>query len=295
MTTSQTPPSPHTDAPRHAVEGEALCPLCDYDLRGLAEPRCPECGYRFDWSDLRDPAKRIHPYLFEHDPERNVGSFLRTLVGGLAPRRFWSTLYPTQPSRPGRMVAYWFIAAWPMLVLGLIHLYMMAQAVVSNWWSWRGASPRAELLVRMTLDSDARSMGFGLLALACVAWPWATFAALLVFQASMRRARIRRVHVLRCVIYSSDAVLWLVPPVGLAMVLYWTSGGPWRPWGRGMPGFVYFASGILPFAAWLCLAARLAAAYGRYLRFDRPTLTVLCSQLIVALAYFKLVLMAKGF
>src|SRR5687768_18521450 len=31
------------------------CPLCDYDLRGLAEPRCPECGYRFTWEELRDP------------------------------------------------------------------------------------------------------------------------------------------------------------------------------------------------------------------------------------------------
>jgi hypothetical protein len=27
--------------------------------RGLAEPRCPECGYWFEWADLRDPAKRL--------------------------------------------------------------------------------------------------------------------------------------------------------------------------------------------------------------------------------------------
>lgn len=27
---------------------DVRCPLCDYDLRGLTEPRCPECGYRFD-------------------------------------------------------------------------------------------------------------------------------------------------------------------------------------------------------------------------------------------------------
>jgi hypothetical protein len=180
-----------------------------------------------------------------------------------------------------------------MLLLGLTHLYLLSQAVANNWW--RGVSLRSARLLRITLDTDARSMGFGLLALACVAWPWATLAALLVFQASMRRAHIRKVHVLRCVIYSSDVVLWLAAPVGAAMALYWASGGPSRPWGGGRPDFVSFVSGVLPFVAWLCLSARLAVAYDRYLRFDRPALTVLCSQLIVVLAYFKLVLMAKGF
>ena len=29
------------------------CPNCEYNLTGLAEPRCPECGTRFDWDQLR--------------------------------------------------------------------------------------------------------------------------------------------------------------------------------------------------------------------------------------------------
>src|SRR5262245_18628420 len=65
------------------------CPLCEYDLRGLANPRCPECGRDFVWIELLDPARRRHRYLFEHHPERNVWSFVRTLVGGLLPWRFW--------------------------------------------------------------------------------------------------------------------------------------------------------------------------------------------------------------
>jgi len=28
------------------------CPRCQYDLRGLTVPRCPECGFTFDWQDL---------------------------------------------------------------------------------------------------------------------------------------------------------------------------------------------------------------------------------------------------
>src|SRR5687768_18578285 len=87
--------------------GEDLrCPLCDYDLRGLTEPRCPECGYAFDWADLRDPARRLHKYLFEHHPERNVSSFLRTMIGHLRPRKSWGGLLPSQPSRPRRPLVY---------------------------------------------------------------------------------------------------------------------------------------------------------------------------------------------
>jgi hypothetical protein len=100
------------------AEPEAiLCPLCEYDLRALEEPRCPECGYRFDWDELRDPQRRAHPYLFEHHPERNVRSFFRTLMGGWRPRRFWATLYPTQPSRPRRLAVYLLIVC----VSGLVH------------------------------------------------------------------------------------------------------------------------------------------------------------------------------
>jgi hypothetical protein len=72
-----------------------LCPLCEYDLRGSVEPRCSECGYAFTWEEIRDPARRLHPYAFEHHPERNVWSFRRTLLAGLRPGRFWRTLFPT--------------------------------------------------------------------------------------------------------------------------------------------------------------------------------------------------------
>src|SRR6476620_9578090 len=84
------------------VREEVRCPLCGYQLRGLTEPRCPECGYRFEWRPLLDPTGRFHAYLFEHHPERDVRSFVRTMVGTLLPRRFWRSLHPAQPSRPRR-------------------------------------------------------------------------------------------------------------------------------------------------------------------------------------------------
>jgi len=104
------PPAPPSD-PAGAQAADVRCPLCDYDLRGSTEPRCPECGYQFVWADLTDPARRLHPYLFEHHPRRNVRSFVRTMAGALRPRRFWSSLKPSQPSRPRRLVLYWLVAA----------------------------------------------------------------------------------------------------------------------------------------------------------------------------------------
>jgi len=50
-----------------------------------------------------------------------------------------------------------------------------------------------------------------------MAWPWLTFAALMIFQASMRRAKVQRSHVLRCVIYSADLSIWYVLLSGLVM------------------------------------------------------------------------------
>ncbi len=33
-----------------------VCPACGYNLTGLDEPRCPECGGRYTWKELRQQA-----------------------------------------------------------------------------------------------------------------------------------------------------------------------------------------------------------------------------------------------
>src|SRR2546423_12181424 len=87
-------------------QAEISCPMCEYNLRGLTEPRCPECGYRFEWKDLLDAKLRRHPYLFEHHPERKFKSFSKTVWGGLLPRKFWTTLRPTHQVYPRRLMVY---------------------------------------------------------------------------------------------------------------------------------------------------------------------------------------------
>lgn len=59
-----------TDAGRQAAVAPATdeglrCPQCGYNLTGLAEPRCPECGAAFDWAQVRAAAHRGPAIAFE--------------------------------------------------------------------------------------------------------------------------------------------------------------------------------------------------------------------------------------
>ena len=87
------------------IEHEIHCPLCDYNLYGLIEPRCPECGYPFEWSVMLDPAAGVHPYLVEHHTDRFVRSFVATALGAMRPTRFWRSLHPIQRPRPRVLLA----------------------------------------------------------------------------------------------------------------------------------------------------------------------------------------------
>src|SRR5689334_13739883 len=93
------------------------CPLCLYNLRGLSEPRCPECGYRFEWSELLNPQSAAHRYIFEHHPGRNIWSFFRTLRAGLRTRRFWTNLRAVHTVKAKRLVIYWLMCCLFLIVV----------------------------------------------------------------------------------------------------------------------------------------------------------------------------------
>jgi hypothetical protein len=118
-------------------------------------------------------------------------------------------------------------------------------------------------------------------------WPWLVVASLLVFRVSMRLARVKPMHVLRCVVYSVDLLVW----VGGAMfattviVLAAERGSP-QPAMAIMPGLLgcIFVLGVG------IAAYRMGTAYRCYLRFDHPFATVFASHIIASLLMCKLTL-----
>jgi hypothetical protein len=60
--------------PLHTIEGylarrDVPCPSCGYNLRGLAEGTCPECGFGFDVESLkalRTPRPLIIEWTIDH-------------------------------------------------------------------------------------------------------------------------------------------------------------------------------------------------------------------------------------
>jgi hypothetical protein len=308
------PSDPVTSAPLLSDTESLLCPLCDYDLRAQVEPRCPECGYTFDWTELRDPARRKHRYLFEHHPERNLWSLRRTFIGGLRPRRFWAELYPTQPSHVVRLLVYWIVlASASMLPLLAILGDHVGQVETSNQMTrirWAATMTQRERTILIGRFGSVQSAmdhelpvwpSWGVIHMAIwqwrlpklllpglivLSWPWLTFAALMVFQISMRRAKVRPAHVLRCVIYSADAALVVALLLGLAIYpLLLLTGSRSMFYFELTPWALYFSE-----ALFVMLTYRLWIAYRKYLRFDHALATVVVSQIMVALLVFKFAL-----
>lgn len=279
-------PSPDAAAPDWSTQREeVLCPLCDYNLRGLSEPRCPECGYRFTWPELLEERRRRHPYLFEQPLRRPIWSFFRTAWGGMAPASFWKSIHPALPVRPVRLLLYWGLISLPLL-LGLAVAEFVA---IQTWLANRRSisPPAARWFARVMLDC-----GWNLAAWYC--WPILLLLTLLVFQISMRRARVKFVHVLRCLIYSCDSILFLGLPV-LAFAIERClqtpgSGSGLTPLLRSLNLLGSYSEVLDVWVGWTCAlwlvltTWRLRQAYRHYLRFDHPLATVVVSQIIVLLA-----------
>lgn len=302
-----------------SIQEEIHCPLCGYNLHGLAEPRCPECGYAFDWPDLLDPSRRLHPYLFEHHPERNSWSFWRTAAGAMLPGRFWRALQPVQPSRPGRLVLYW--------VLTVAVCYVCVKMAIAPYAAWMACrvvekdsfyrqdvlagkaqvqSPHPQFgpvgvpitdpeLLRQYLDQYCPTGVIGWLKAmvrACaawpepfvwwpLAWPWLMFAGLMIFQRPIRRSKVSAIHVLRCAIYSGGTLVW----AGLTgLAVFWAGTAQMYFWPMKVRTDIIMVSVVFAVvgALLLWMIHQLIVACRLYMRFGHAVATVL-SALAIAL------------
>ena len=277
-----------------ADPGAALsCPLCEYSLRGLAEPRCPECGFAFTWAELAAADRDRHRWLFEHAKRRVLGSLGATWRHNLRLWRFWRAVTPANEVNVRRLVMYWAVTSLFSVVV------LLAPLPHGLWQTWDRLSLPVPIFTsggRVVFLPSPSSPGW--LAHECLrtwnavrspdlfkpnligppllvlSWPWLSVAALLVFGLSMRRAKISPGHVLRVAVYGCDFG-WLVLVAVLVAVPLDPSSRRWLRMPDGVP---------LAYLALFCggvATVRLSVAYARYLRFHRPVLTVVASQVMV--------------
>lgn len=268
------------------------CPLCDYDLYGSQSPRCSECGYPFEWSEVVDPRLDVHPYLFEKHPEANIWSYWKTFKNAFRARSFWSQLHPAQRPNTRRLVYYWIIGSCAYLLsvaiqCMLVHMAFRAYLLYPSknlfrpagftWWGQIWATlPIVGLEV----------LFFGVLPLVGT---WLFAIILMGFRLSMRRARVRSSHVLRAVIYSCDpavGVLFVtlcgvVPALAFIFPKLMESWSLWQDFLIGLP-------------AAMIVVYRLWTAFRVYLRFDHALAVIVAAACIVGLiavnVYYKLTL-----
>lgn len=262
-----------------AISHEVKCPLCGYNLRGLVEPTCPECGYHFEWDRVLHVGKYVHLFLFEHHPKRNLRSFFRTQFRFFRKPPFWKTIDPAHAVKVPRLLVYWAIGAVAMflpIAAGII--YAAVSDHLQIYYRGWGQVSLGSLLAHYASRSIVRDTAP--LCITVAVYPLLTFVSLLIFQQSMRRAKVRAVHVLRCAIYSGDVIFWF--GLYVTAVIMWGMSEDWM----GVQFFPWLAIGLL--VVYVIQFARLQTAYRQYLRFSQVFWTIAASQVILALLIFTI-------
>ncbi|MBC8107244.1 MAG: hypothetical protein H7Z14_11690 [Anaerolineae bacterium] len=266
-----------------AITDTICCPLCEYDLRGLSVPRCPECGYQFDWPELLDADRRAKLFVFEHAINHYRRAFLRTSIAGWAPWSFWRRLQPQQPIDLGRLRFYSLIS---------VLLYFVSAGAIVLATPMVAAYAEKRDLIMALLDYDMAMSNIGssipvtiaLCGFVYLIWPWLSFVTLRIFTDSMRRANVNTAHVLRCTLYSCDA--GFVFGILISLPAYAQVLNP--RWIAFKTGLLFETTELYLFVAALLFsiltAIRLAFAYRLYLRFPHAAATAIASQIIVFLA-----------
>jgi hypothetical protein len=252
------------------------CPACDYNLRGLAEPRCPECGHRFQWETLLDASTRLHPYLFEHHPEQDFRAFWRTAWGGLLPWQFWESIRPQMSSRPRRMVIYWVAA---MVVSALSIVAELAWGALLIWRhgavAVRGRTWWDGQYLDMLMQYDQALRILIAIGVVNVLWPWLTWLNLRLLPPELRGTADAGWRTLRCALYSFDTSIWgsLIYIAAMPLSVIGQANG------RG--DFAILAS-VLMVVCYLFGLFRLAIGLRLHAGWRRPVLTTIVSQIGVA-------------
>jgi hypothetical protein len=116
------------------ADQDAFCIHCQYNLRGVAEPRCPECGKPFDPAAL---ATSLIPWVHRKGIGR-LRAFWRTVWQvTVAPRRLLLPEVARQISfRDGRNFRWFtlgFLLVCLYLIAGAAALFLLHEKALTDW------------------------------------------------------------------------------------------------------------------------------------------------------------------
>lgn len=218
------------------------CPRCDYDQRGAVASWtdscpvagvCPECGYGFVWTDVMRPYRQRCPGFFEHvrGPIRSLRAAWRTLAWALLPMVFWSRVRMHHEVRVRRLLLFPAVAfgsIWSLVFVLRVSAFFLDGSYFRGSWEGMGAEV-ANMLIwpAMMLDWYAGPPGTG--GSLWVTWmvdDWSPMYAglfgqallvpllLLALPVTRKRAKIRKVHVLRAAVYGQS---WIAIHLGVLL------------------------------------------------------------------------------
>ena len=118
-----------------AVPIEQLtCRHCGYHLYGLRETRCPECGEWFAWEDVLDEYRRRKKPLFEYRwREKPIRSLIRTWFWTLRPGRLWLRMDIHDPPSVGPLLLMVLVGLLAVLLALLVSDGTLAWLLNSRW------------------------------------------------------------------------------------------------------------------------------------------------------------------
>lgn len=262
-----------------AVPVEKLtCRHCDYHLYGLRSTRCPECGESFTWDDaLLHYRANQKPYFEYRWRDAPIRSFVGTWLRSLCPGRFWRSMDIHDPPQTRSL----FVMV--LLGLGIILLQLAILHGVTEWfWNvraqrtasgWVLQSPKLADLPLNLLNSAGDPNTYVLVRM-LLPWLIVNCFSLFLFPQSMRRARLRLVHIVRVWAYS---LLPTVPLALAAVFLYravYALGRLWYP--VNVDAICVFV--VLGYVIW---SIRCACRF--YLRMPHALGIALASQLVAIL------------
>lgn len=259
---------------------ELKCLNCRYPLFGLPQQRCPECGTEFTWTELLLAQHRRSLFLFEYWwRSRPIRSAWWTWRKALRPGRFWRMVKLHHPPQRGPL----FLFAVAALLLGLVAFFVgivLGQIGTDLYWRstfgnsiWSSVNPQSLLPSSISLRGVVPSL------LHITFWLGCALLALMIFVGSMRRLRLRTVHLVRVWAYSLP--IWVPAAVFIHMLIL---EGTWS-WFFGLrSGAMEKLTMIVPVVALVASMWSMRQGLARYVRMPHATAVAICVQLIAVMS-----------